>query len=58
MLCCAATRQVFDEELHQLEDLIRHLATAGVDALIVQVGQQRGLMPGTTAVDALLALLQ
>lgn len=29
--------KVFDEELEELEDVIRHLATAGVDALIVQV---------------------
>lgn len=36
LLYCPA--QVFDEELHQLERVIRHLATAGVDALIVQVG--------------------
>jgi collagenase-like PrtC family protease len=28
---------VFDEELLSLEEVIRHLATAGVDALIVQV---------------------
>jgi hypothetical protein len=40
--CCCHPAQVFDEELQQLEDVIRHLATAGVDALIVQVCRQTG----------------
>lgn len=35
---CVATLQVFDEELPNLEQVIRELAAAGVDALIVQVG--------------------
>jgi collagenase-like PrtC family protease len=30
--------QVFDEELSRLEHLVCQLATAGVDAVIVQVG--------------------
>jgi len=34
--------QVFDQELPELEEVIRHLATAGVDALIVQVGAEGG----------------
>jgi hypothetical protein len=48
--------QVFDEELHALEEVIRCLATAGVDALIVQVGpyrlQVQGLYPWSERLSA------
>lgn len=38
--CCdslTGVLQVFDNELSRLEDLVRQLASAGVDAVIVQV---------------------
>lgn len=42
---CASVLQVFDAELSRLETLVRQLASAGVDAVIVQVRSSSEWMP-------------